>query len=367
MGDRVARLVACAWTSRCGSRDRGRSGRRWCRSRRPDAPRRARVYSRVISRAFIMRLERLEGRLGPRHERAGRRCPCRAGARSAARARARAAAAPASVTPRGPAPDASRARPACRPPAGAGPRRRSANVAAAGSGRAAPASSRRPRSSPSAMRWFFGRAAPSTVTAPASISPLRRRARGEGAAGARNASSRSPASSGAGGQLDAVPSRPPLHHPQEQHDPHDDAGVGDVEGGPRHGVDEVDHGALACAVDQVAERAAEQQPDRQPQPAACRGWPRSSRSGARATARSGSPRSGRRPRARRTRRRCCACSSGRARRTRSRCRPRSMPESHELLRRLVDRDDQPAVASAAAGPARLTRRGSGWRPRPARR
>ena len=58
----------------------------------------------------------------------------------------------------------------------------------------------------------------------------------------------------------------PFHHVEQREHPHHDAGVGDVEGGPRHGIDEVDHGALPGAVGEVAECPAEQHPHRQPQP-----------------------------------------------------------------------------------------------------
>ena len=58
--------------------------------------------------------------------------------------------------------------------------------------------------------------------------------------------------------------RRPLQHVEQAQHAERDADVGEVEGGPGREVDEVGHVAAVEAVDEVARRAAEQQPGRQP-------------------------------------------------------------------------------------------------------
>ena len=196
--------------------------------------------------------------------------------------------------------------------------------------------------------------------------PLRGRARGDGAARGQERVEPQPGVVRRGGQLSSIPllasPRPPT---EAANDPHDDAGVGDVEGGPRHRVDEVDHRALAGAVGQVAERAARAACRRAATATAVAVAPRSSRSAARARARSGPPRSGRRPRSAPKATpvlRVFVKSSPKNTLTLS---PGAMLESTSCLVAWSTATTSAAVASAAAGPARLTP-GSGRRPRRSR-
>jgi hypothetical protein len=55
-----------------------------------------------------------------------------------------------------------------------------------------------------------------------------------------------------------------LDHDDEQHHADGDGRVGHVEGRPGRQLEEVGDGAEPCAIDDVAERAAQQQPGRQP-------------------------------------------------------------------------------------------------------
>ena len=57
-----------------------------------------------------------------------------------------------------------------------------------------------------------------------------------------------------------------VDHVEQGEHAHNDAGVRHVEGRPGHRVDEIDHSARAGAVGQVAEGAAEEQADGQPEP-----------------------------------------------------------------------------------------------------
>ena len=119
-------------------------------------------------------------------------------------------------------------------------------------------------------RGAWGAARPSTRTW-LGVDQRLRSAR-EPSGSARNRSSRVPAASSADVELDLggspplsiTPPRPRARTagPHPERDRH----VGDVERRPVRQLDEVGHGAVGDAVDQVAERAADQQPRRQPQP-----------------------------------------------------------------------------------------------------
>ena len=155
----------------------------------------------------------------------------------------------------------------------------------------------------------------------------------------------------------------PLDHPEQDHHAEHDAGVGHVEGRPGDRVDEVDHRALAGPVGEVAERAAEQQPDRQPQPRRVavgdevadqqrQREPDQDRHDQR-----------RRPPAPRTPRPCCACWSGRGPENTSTLLAGRDASRGERFVAWSTRDARaPAVASRrGAGLPTLTRLGSGWR------
>ena len=135
-------------------------------------------------------------------------------------------------------------------------------------GRRRLARARRPRRArPALSRWRLG-AAPRRrrARAPASIRRCARAREPSGAA--RNASRRSP---GVLRRRSPAPSAG-RSGDEEQHEHADgDRHVGDVERRPRRQLDEVGHRAVADAVDDVAERAAEQQAGRQPDAAAGRG------------------------------------------------------------------------------------------------
>src|SRR4051794_24306535 len=110
--------------------------------------------------------------------------------------------------------------------------------------------------SPADIRWRLGTTAPSTATAPASI---RRCARAREPSGvARNASRRSPPSAS------VAFSSTGFQDVEEREYAERDRDVGDVERRPRGELDEVRHGAVADAVEDVAHRTAEQQAGREP-------------------------------------------------------------------------------------------------------
>ena len=253
---------------RAPRRGRGRSARRWCRARRRGGPATSARYSRRISRAAHHRLERAVGLLGAGHHEqpevsrssrwtmpgalgmlaAGGAAGERLGERAGRMARRRVGHEPRrlvhdqQVLVLEARPRARRRRPdPRRPPAESG------------------SAATRTRS-PSARRWCFGRARPSTVTAPRLDQALRRRARARRAAGGQEGVEPQAGVLRRRRQELARPSLPPLHHVEQQQHPDHDRRVGQVERGPRDGIDEVDHGPLAGAVGEVAERAAEQQP-----------------------------------------------------------------------------------------------------------
>ena len=182
--------------------------------------------------------------------------------------------APARASPvGGRAPGAPPRRRACRPPSGARPRSTTSNGDRPRRRPAAapPRAPRRTRS-PAAEPWRFGprRAVdasprpPRSAAAPppASRRSARPRARRRAAA---------PASSGRRDQLDRV-DRPPLEHVEQRRArPITIAMSATLNAGQAIGSMKSITAPLAHAVGQVAERAAEHQPDRQPQPAARRG------------------------------------------------------------------------------------------------
>ena len=81
---------------------------------------------------------------------------------------------------------------------------------------------------------------------------------------ARKTSSRSPAALGAATVDRSASARRPLEHVEQRQHAERDRDVGDVERRPARELDEVGHEPSRDAVDQVARRAAEQQPGRQP-------------------------------------------------------------------------------------------------------
>ena len=209
--------------------------------------------------------------------------------------------------------------------------------------------------SPPRSTWRLGRARAVDRHVPAVDQPLRGRAR-EPACAARKTSRRSPAasagtiSSGAirigrrrglgGGSLALLArSRRPLEDVDQREDAEGDRGVGDVEGRPVRELDEVGHRAGAHAVDEVADRAAEQQPGREPDERAARvgGEEEDEREQRdRRRRRRGAPR---RRRGSRTRRPSCARGPGRRRRgSASRRSPNSSPLRTSAFVSLVERD-----------------------------
>src|SRR3954451_11620568 len=113
-------------------------------------------------------------------------------------------------------------------------------------------------SSPALSRWRLGAAWPSTSTWPASMRRCARALEPSGAA--RKASSRAPASSGVARRCMARA----LGDVEQHEDAAGDRDVGHVEGRPPRQLDEVGHGAVADAIDDVAQGAAEQHPGGQP-------------------------------------------------------------------------------------------------------
>ena len=187
------------------------------------------------------------------------------------------------------APGARRRRRACRRPAGARPRRRWRTAPRRARARAAdrprpPRRARRRRS-----RWRLGRGRPvdehlAGVDQALGPSARAQRLRQEavqplpGRRGGDVKISHAASSSGASAAWAL------LDHVEQRQHAERDRDVGDVERRPQRQVDEVGHGAAAHAVDQVAERAAEQQARRQPEQRAGRCGGRSRRAGARARA-----------------------------------------------------------------------------------
>ncbi len=139
------------------------------------------------------------------------------------------------------------------------------------------------------------RAPPRSAAPPASASP---------SGPARNASRRSPARLRRDVELHR--SAPLAYDDQQRQHADRDRRVGDVERRPVRQLDEVDDRALAQAVDDVAQRAAEQQPGRAARSTAAWRSARSTRPARRRRSRSRLRRSRRRSAAGRTRRRCCA-------------------------------------------------------------